>query len=138
MEKSQIRAARAMLEWSQETLAQKSGVSLPTIKRIEPGNGKPSARDETLNKIRDAFEQENIVFQDNPIGVGLKFQPIVSHEWVLGKGRVLVRETPYDAPVALLPKDALVEAEKAKNSGDAAFAKALSEAAHAAQGIQSD
>ena len=31
----QIKAARALLGWSQETLAKASGVSIPTVKRLE-------------------------------------------------------------------------------------------------------
>ncbi|MBV9482818.1 MAG: helix-turn-helix domain-containing protein, partial [Acidobacteria bacterium] len=32
---AQIRAARAMLEWSQEELAENSGVSLSTVRDVE-------------------------------------------------------------------------------------------------------
>ena len=35
----QIKAARALLAWSQEELAEKSGVSTPTVKRLESSDG---------------------------------------------------------------------------------------------------
>ena len=38
---NQLRAARTLLGWGQATLARHAGVSVPTIKRIEGGAGKP-------------------------------------------------------------------------------------------------
>lgn len=70
--KSQIRAARAMLGWSQEDLAEHSMVSLPSIKRIEPGEGELNLRLSTLRKIQGAFEKAGIEFSDSPDFVGLR------------------------------------------------------------------
>jgi transcriptional regulator with XRE-family HTH domain len=52
---AQIRSARAMLGWSQGTLAEKSKVSETGIANIERGASRPLA--ETLDKIQRAFER---------------------------------------------------------------------------------
>jgi transcriptional regulator with XRE-family HTH domain len=69
----QIRAARAMLRIEQRELADKSGVSLETIKRIERTPGPISAYTGTLDKLRRALESAGIEFSegDQP-GVRLK------------------------------------------------------------------
>lgn len=54
----QIRAARAMLEWSQETLAQEAGLSLATIYNLEKGH--QSLR--SSQGIRKAFENKGFEF----------------------------------------------------------------------------
>ncbi|MDP4024006.1 helix-turn-helix transcriptional regulator [Methylobacterium sp. NEAU 140] len=64
MDRSQLRAARALLGWSQERLAEASGVSVPTIKRLEPGEGVVRTRVQTLMKLRSALEAAGIAFTD--------------------------------------------------------------------------
>jgi len=54
----QIRAARAMLNWSQETLAVESGLSLATIYNLEKGHLSPRSSTE----LRKAFENKGIEF----------------------------------------------------------------------------
>ena len=61
---TQIRAARALLAWSQSELAQSAGTSLPTIKRIESSGNEPSGTVRTNEKIRAAVEAAGIVFID--------------------------------------------------------------------------
>jgi transcriptional regulator with XRE-family HTH domain len=39
VKKDQFRAARALLGWSQTKLAERAGMSLPTVKRFETGRG---------------------------------------------------------------------------------------------------
>lgn len=56
----QIRAARALLGWSQSDLADRAGLSQTGIARIENGTNKPNTS--TLNKILSAFEASNIEF----------------------------------------------------------------------------
>jgi predicted transcriptional regulator len=48
----QLKAARALLAWSQEQLAAAADVSIPTIKRLEAQDGPLGGRDETGSKIR--------------------------------------------------------------------------------------
>lgn len=62
MQRSQLRAARALLSWSQEKLAEAAGVSLPTIKRLEPGDGMLATRVETMEKLRRALESAGVEF----------------------------------------------------------------------------
>ena len=57
----QSRAARALLGWTQETLADKARVSLTALKRLE------STRDE----VRRAFEHSGVVFLSSDRGVGV-------------------------------------------------------------------
>lgn len=60
MYKAQLRAARAMMGWSQEQLAAAAGVSAQTIKRLEALNER-GAR-ESIRKVRSAFERAGIEF----------------------------------------------------------------------------
>lgn len=57
---AQIRAARGMLDWSRDELAQASGVSSGTIRNLESGNLSP--REKTTVGIRRAFEAAGISF----------------------------------------------------------------------------
>ncbi|QQR68422.1 MAG: helix-turn-helix transcriptional regulator [Alphaproteobacteria bacterium] len=59
----QIRAARAMLDWSREDLAEKAAVSTTALRSIEIGASEP--RDSTLLRIRDVFEKSGIDFQSD-------------------------------------------------------------------------
>jgi transcriptional regulator with XRE-family HTH domain len=61
----QLRAARAMLRMEQSQLAQKSGVSVETIKRLEAGSGKLKAKFKTLHAIRRSLEFSGLVFSDD-------------------------------------------------------------------------
>lgn len=58
----QVRAARALLRWEQKDLADKSGISLPSIKRLETKPGPLAAYDATVEAIVAAFEREGVVF----------------------------------------------------------------------------
>ena len=62
----QIRAARALLRISVVQLAKLSEVGEATIKRIEAGNGLPSANIKTLNLITKALEKAGIEFIGSP------------------------------------------------------------------------
>ena len=69
----QIKAARALLGWTQDDLAARSGVSQPTIKRLEAEGGELGGRAETGTKIRRALEKAGIEFTNsNSPGVRLK------------------------------------------------------------------
>lgn len=59
---AQIRAARALLGWSQPVLAKASGVSLPTIVRMEGpvGPGRSSAAN--VDAVRRALENAGVMF----------------------------------------------------------------------------
>lgn len=74
----QIKAARALLEWTQEDLARSSGLSLPTLANIERGSTVP--RQDTLQKIQTAFEDANIEFLE-PMGVQLAAERLQVKVW---------------------------------------------------------
>jgi transcriptional regulator with XRE-family HTH domain len=61
----QVRAARAMLRMEQKELAEKSGVSLDTIKRIERTRGPIGAYAATVDKIQRALEAAGIEFTNS-------------------------------------------------------------------------
>ena len=65
-----IRAARALLRWEQRDLARASGVSLPTIKRLEVAPGLLAAHSSTVTALRRALESAGIEFT-NGNGPGL-------------------------------------------------------------------
>ncbi len=58
----QIKAARALVGWSQADLAKASGVSEPTLKRLESAYGDLGGRADTVAKIITALEKANIEF----------------------------------------------------------------------------
>lgn len=66
----QIRAARVMLEWSQETLAQRAGVGTATVKRIEARRGPAKGNAESVWKIQKALEDGGIMFISADVAAG--------------------------------------------------------------------
>jgi transcriptional regulator with XRE-family HTH domain len=58
----QIRAARALLGWNQQRLADAAGVSAITIKRLEASNDTFQARFDTVMKVKAAVEAAGVVF----------------------------------------------------------------------------
>lgn len=58
----QVKAARALLDWSQAQLAEAAGVSLPTLKRLEAGDGDLGGREGTSYRIRSALEAAGVEF----------------------------------------------------------------------------
>src|SRR5262245_28681802 len=71
----QIKAARALLSWSQEELAEAAGVSTPTIKRLEARDGPIGGRTNTAAKIRTALEDGGVEFIDeNGGGRGVRLR----------------------------------------------------------------
>jgi transcriptional regulator with XRE-family HTH domain len=57
---NQIRAARALLDWSAETLGKKAGLHRINISKIEDGSVQPRAK--TLADIAEVFDQHGIEF----------------------------------------------------------------------------
>src|SRR5260370_929002 len=72
---SQIRAARALLGWSQAKLARAAGVGLATLQRIEQNEGVVKGNFSTVLKIQKALEQAGIHFADGEAGeIGVSLQ----------------------------------------------------------------
>lgn len=57
---AQIRGARGILNWSQQDLAQRTGISATSIGSIE--NGQTTPRSSTLETIKNTFERNGIEF----------------------------------------------------------------------------
>ena len=72
---SQIRAARALLGWSQSKLARAAGVGLATLQRIEQNEGVVKGNFSTILKIQKALEKAGILFTDDDAGeIGVRLQ----------------------------------------------------------------
>jgi transcriptional regulator with XRE-family HTH domain len=71
----QVKAARSLLGWSQSDLANRSGVSEPTIARLESSDGELGGREKTAQKIRAALEAGGIEFIfENGGGAGVRLR----------------------------------------------------------------
>ena len=69
----QIKAARALLAWSQDDLAARSGLSIPTIKRLEAADGEIGGRAETQEALISALQEGGIEFiPENGGGIGVR------------------------------------------------------------------
>ena len=66
----QSRAARALLGWTQETLADKAQVSLTALKRLESENGL-DVYETTRDHVRRALEGAGIVLLSTDKGEGV-------------------------------------------------------------------
>ena len=68
---AQMRAARALLGIDQRALAELSGVSLPTIQRMEASEGNVRGVVDTLMKVIEAFDRAGIeLIGDNAASSG--------------------------------------------------------------------
>lgn len=68
---AQMRAARALLGIDQRQLAELSGVSLPTIQRMEASDGNVRGVIDTLTKIVAAFDAAGVeLIGDNVKSIG--------------------------------------------------------------------
>ncbi len=65
---AQIRAARALLRWSAQKLAEASGVSWPTIQRMETADGVPSSLGKNLEAVQRTLESAGVIFIDEDGG----------------------------------------------------------------------
>jgi ribosome-binding protein aMBF1 (putative translation factor) len=66
----QVRAARALLNWKQEMLAEKALVALTALKRVESERGLP-VHESTRNQVRRALEAAGILFVESDRGRGV-------------------------------------------------------------------
>lgn len=64
---AQMKAARALLGWTQDDLAEHSGVSGVTVKNIERGTTDP--RVTTMTAILLAFDDAGIEFLENGVTI---------------------------------------------------------------------
>ena len=70
---AQCRAARGLLAWSQQELADAARVGVVTVHQLEAGTSEP--RRATLEVVRNAFEKAGVEFIDeNGGGAGVRFK----------------------------------------------------------------
>jgi transcriptional regulator with XRE-family HTH domain len=70
---AQCRAARGLLDWTQQELADKAGIGIVTVRQVEAGLSKP--RRATLEVIKRAMEAAGIEFIDgNGGGPGVRLR----------------------------------------------------------------
>ena len=68
----QLRAARALLGWSQTELTRQAGLSLPTVKRVETEKG-PKVSDDARSALQQALALGGIEFiEENGGGPGVR------------------------------------------------------------------
>ena len=71
----QIRAARMLIRWEQKHLAQNSGVSLPTVKRLETKPGVINAHASTIAALCAALEAAGVHFvSSDELGPGVRLK----------------------------------------------------------------
>lgn len=74
----QLRAARALLDWSQAKLAEKTKLSVLTIRRMEGSRGPSGSTEANVEAVRRALEGAGVIFlepkvnKDGGAGVRLK------------------------------------------------------------------
>jgi len=72
---AQIRAARAMLDWSRERLSHQAGVGISALMRLESSGGVPSGNIKTIESVQKAFEKAGIEFIGSPEdGAGVRWR----------------------------------------------------------------
>jgi len=72
---AQCRAARGLLDWSQQDLASQAGVGIVTVRQLEAGVNEP--RRSTLEVVRQAFERAGVEFIDeNGGGPGVRLRKL--------------------------------------------------------------
>ena len=62
----QIRAARALINWSALKLAEHSGVGVATVRRMELADSIPSSNAQTLDLVRKTLEAQGVEFIGSP------------------------------------------------------------------------
>ena len=72
---AQMRAARAMLDWSREQLSKEAGVGISALMRLESAEGVPSGNIKTFESVQRAFEKAGIEFIGSPdSGAGVRWK----------------------------------------------------------------
>ena len=71
---AQIRAARGLLGWSQDQLAQAAGISGPTVRRLETDQG-VTVSEASRTAIQSALEKAGVEFiEQNGGGPGVRLK----------------------------------------------------------------
>ena len=60
----QLRSARALVKMEQKELAVRTGISVPTIRRLEGASGILNTSAEKMHNLQKTFEDEGVEFID--------------------------------------------------------------------------
>lgn len=73
---AQIRAARALLDWNRERLADAAGLGVSTVQRMEKGEGLATGHASSIWRLQAVLEVEGILFlaADDAGGPGVRFR----------------------------------------------------------------
>ena len=63
----QIKAARALLGWKGQDLADQSGVGVATLRRYEAQDGIPNANKFVIRAIKTCLEEAGVIFSGDPL-----------------------------------------------------------------------
>jgi transcriptional regulator with XRE-family HTH domain len=82
-EAAQVRAARALIGWSQSKLADAAGVPVSIVERLETEAADPVA-DEAIDKLRAALEAAGVVFipKNGGGGIGVRLREPLEGEYI--------------------------------------------------------
>lgn len=107
----QIKAARAILNWTQEDLANQAGLSVPAINMLERGIHTPRA--DTLKAIQNAMEKAGVEFMEYS---GVRLRP-ANFEQITYQGEHYIEkldedifsvlQSPEDEMLAISPNEQL-------------------------------
>ncbi len=83
VEPAQVRAARALIGWSQAKLAETAGVPASTINEFETG-APDRVANEAVDKMRAALEAAGAVFipKDGGGGIGVRLREALEGEYI--------------------------------------------------------
>ena len=83
VEAAQVRAARALIGWSQAKLAETAGVPVSAINEFETGSPDHFA-EEALDKMRAALEAAGVVFlpKNGGGGIGVRLREALEGEYI--------------------------------------------------------
>lgn len=74
---AQIRAARGLIRWSAETLAERSKLGVATVRRAESVDGLPTITEANIAAIRAALEAAGVIFvEENGEGPGVRLKKV--------------------------------------------------------------
>ena len=83
VEAAQVRAARALIGWSQAKLAETAGVPVSIVEQFETGAPHPFPN-AALDKMRAALEAAGVVFlpKDDGGGIGVRLREPLEGEYI--------------------------------------------------------